>query len=98
MLHHAVFCGPKETIEFLIESRHKFGINLEERTSGGLTILHFACWQRDISIVNFVHNQLEKFNIDIDFDTLNLDSNYGQVTPIHYACANKTFNFISMSL
>ena len=32
ILHIAVAYGPKETIQYLIESRHKLGINIEERT------------------------------------------------------------------
>ena len=59
MLHHAVFFGPKESIEFLIESRDKFGINLEARTNNGQTILHLACVKRDIEIVNLVYNALK---------------------------------------
>jgi len=86
MLHYAVCFGPKATIEFLIESRDKFGINLEARTNDGSTILHLACWKRDIEIVDLIHNALEKFNIDIDFDTLD----YNQLTPLHDACQNKT--------
>ena len=86
MLHEAVVYGPKETIEFLIELREKFEINLEERTNNGETILHLACWKRDIEIVDLIHIALEKFNIDINFDT----SDNNQSTPLHYACMNKT--------
>ena len=86
MLHFAVFYGPKETIEFLIEFKDKFGINLDERDNNGRTILHLACGKRDIEIVDLIHNALEKINIDIDFDTLD----YNQNTPIHLACMNNT--------
>ena len=86
MLHSAVVYGPKETIEFLIESKDKFGINLEARTNNGGTILHLACWKRDIEIVDLIHNALEKFNINIDFDTP--DNN--QFSPLHWASTNKT--------
>ena len=71
MLHSAVVYGPKETIEFLIESRHTLGINIEERTNDGRTILHIACWKRDIEFVDLVHNALEEINSDNDFDTRN---------------------------
>ena len=87
MLHFAVFYGPKETIEFLMESKDKFGINLEERTNHGRTILHLACQKRDIEIVDLIHYALEKFNIDIDFGTSDY---HHQATPLHYACSNKT--------
>ena len=86
MLHHAVFSGPKETIKFLIRSRQKLGINIEERTDGGTTFLHFACENRDIEIVDFVHNALIEINSDIDFDAHN--ERHG--TPFHYACKNKS--------
>ena len=62
MLHNAVALGPKETTEFLIESRHKLGINIEERTTERLTILHLACWYRQIEIVYLVHNGLKEIN------------------------------------
>ena len=86
MLHHAVVRGPKETIEFLMESSQKLEINIEERTNDGRTILHIACWKRDIEFVDLVHNALEEINSDIDFDTQTEDL----VTPLHAACMNET--------
>ena len=86
ILHDAVQFGVKETIEFLIESRHKFKINIEERTNYGRTILHIACWHRDIEIVDLVLKALEQINSGINFDTQDVQQN----TPLHLACMNKT--------
>ena len=86
ILHVAAEHGTKETIEFLIKSRHKLGINIEERTTKGSTILHLACWCRDMEIVNLVLKALQGINSNIDFDTQNED----QETPLHYACKNKS--------
>ena len=86
MLHHAVAYGQKETIEFLIDSRHKIGINIEKRANNGNTILHFACQYRHIEIVDLVQKALEEINSPIDFDTRNQSQN----TPLHLACLNKT--------
>ena len=70
MLHCAVEFGPKETLTFLLESRHKIGFNTEDRTRPcGWTILHIACQCRDIEIVDVVYKALQDDNSDIDFDT-----------------------------
>ena len=79
MLHSAVKFGPKETIGFLIDSRHKFGINIKEQTNDGKTILHLACQYRNIEIVDLVQKGLEEIDSDIDFGI-----------PLHFACVNKT--------
>jgi len=84
MIHHAVVGGPKETIQFLLESRQKIGFNLEARSEEGLTILHYACWKRDIEIVDLVFKALEEINSEIDFDT----RQNVQATPLHAACMN----------
>ena len=68
MLQHAVYGGPKETIQFLIESRQKLGLNLEDMVNNGDTILHIAYKKRDIDIVDIVFNALVDINSDIDFD------------------------------
>ena len=84
MIHHAVVFGPKETIQFLLESRQKIGFNLEARSDEGLTILHYACWKRDIGIVDLVFKALEEINSEIDFDTReNIHA-----TPLHAAVKN----------
>ena len=88
ILHEAVAYGAKETIEFLIESRHKLKINIGERTNCGGTILHNACRNRDIEIVDLVLKALEQTKSDINLDT----QNNAQETPLHYACVNKTSN------
>ena len=79
ILHTAVAYGPKETIQYLIESRHKLGINIEERTgeidgrhiNRNDTILHTACLYRDIEavdeIVDLVRKALEEIDSDIDY-------------------------------
>ena len=86
MLHHAVAHGQKETIEFLMESRQKLGINIEEITNGAWTILHIACGYRDMEIVHLVHNRLEEINSGIDFNT----RNHRQEAPFHTACYKKS--------
>ena len=86
IIHYAVVFGPKETIQFLLESHQKIGFNLEARTEVGDTILHLACEYRDIEIVDFVFNALEAINSDIDFDTTQNDN--GEF-PLHCACVNK---------
>ena len=86
MLHDAVAHGEKETIEFLIESRHKLGINIEAKTNNGKTILHVACRHKDIKVVNLIDEALEEINSDIGFDT----RCENQLTPLHYAIMNKT--------
>ena len=86
MIHRAVAYGQKETIELLIDSRHKIGINIEAQTNKDSTILHFACQYRHIEIVDLVQKALEEINSDIDFDTRNQSQN----TPVHFACFNKT--------
>ena len=84
MIHHAVAYGPKETIQFLLESRQQIGFNIEERTINGSTILHTACAYRDIEIIDLVFDALEKVNSDIDFDTRVEGS-----LPMHHSCMNK---------
>ena len=88
ILHYAASYGQTETINFLIDSRHKFGLNIEDTTNDRTTILHFACRKRDIEIVDLVHNALVGLNSDIDFDTVNEK----QATPFHYAICNTTSN------
>ena len=58
---------------------------MEARTYDRKTILHLACWKRDIEIVDLVFKALEDINSDINFDTRN---NY-QETPLHFACRNR---------
>ena len=84
MLLYAVRFGAKETIRFVIESRHNLGINVEVTDNQGSTILHLACRHRDIEIVDLVHNALEDINSDIDFDT----RSDLQDTPLHEAVSN----------
>ena len=84
MIHHAVAFGPKETIEFLLESSQQMGFNLEERNNFGNTVLHLTCSKRDIEIVDLVFNALAEMNSDIDFDA----QNFHQSTPLHRACKN----------
>ena len=84
MLHNAVAFGPKETIKFLLESRQQFGFNLEERTNSGSTVLHLACRQLNIEIVDLVFKALEEVNTDINFDT----EDFYQRSPLHFACRN----------
>ena len=85
MIHNAVACGPKETIQYLLESSKIIGINIEERTDSGSTILHQACGKRDIEIVDLVLKSLEAINSDIDMNTQDNE----QMTPLHYACRKK---------
>ena len=78
VLHVAIKYGTKETIEYLIQSRHTLGINLEKRTKDGwsdigYTILHLACKYRRIDIVEMVCDALSEINSYIDFDTSALD-------------------------
>ena len=89
MLLCAVESGPKETIEFLLESRHKIGFNTEDRTSSGKTILHIACEQRDIEVIDPILKYIEDNNIDIDLDT---GDDIGH-TPLHFSLANKKNHF-----
>ena len=87
MIHEAVKFGPKETIQFLLDSRQKIGFNLEAKTGKvGQTILHLACSYKDIEIVDLVVRALEETNIDIDFDT----RNFQECTAVHCACMNET--------
>ena len=67
-----------------LRPRQKIGFNLEARSNLGSTILHFACWKRDIEIVDLVYKALEEINSDIDLDT----QNNRQETPLHAACGN----------
>ena len=46
----------------------------------GETILHHACLERDIDIVDLVFKELKEVNSDIDFETQNI---HGE-TPIQY--------------
>ena len=69
MIHNAVAFGPRETIQFLLESREKIGFNLEERAIQGETVLHLACEKRDIEIVDLVFEALEKIGSEIEFGT-----------------------------
>ena len=84
MIHYAIWFGQKATVQFLLESRHRIGFNIEGRLNNGNTILHIACEKRDIEIVDLVSNALQKINSDIDFDTRRND----QATPLHLACIN----------
>ena len=84
MIHAAVANGPKDTIQFLLESRPRIGFNLEARDVNDDTILHLACQRRDIQIVDLVYKALEEINSDINFDTQQID----QGTPLHSACRN----------
>ena len=87
MLHVAVAFGPKETIQYLMESRQELGINIEDRTNNGRTILHLACSFRDIEIAHLVHDALEDINSNIGFNTHCDD---GQHTPLRYAIMRTT--------
>ena len=82
MIHHAVFYGPEDQIQFLLESRQKIGFDLEAISDLGNTVLHLACLKRDIGIVDLIFNALQDINSEIGFDTQNID----QSTPLHYAC------------
>ena len=93
MIHCAVQEGPKETIEFLLESRKKYGFNLEGRTHDGQTILHLACEFRDIEIVDLVTKELMDVGSDIDFHT----RVYGY-TPLHFACMNSEGSNVAIKL
>ena len=74
----------KLMIQFLLESGLNIRFHLEARTEEGDTILHQACNERDIDIVDTVIKALEEVNSDIDFDT----RNYQHDTPLHCACRN----------
>ena len=62
----AVQYGSKGTTESLLKLRQKLGINIEERTNTGTTILHLACKHRDMDIVNLVHKALKDINSNIN--------------------------------
>ena len=88
MIHFAVECGKKETIQFLLESEQKYGYNIEERATENETILHVACWLRNIEIVDLIFEALQKRKSEINFDTPdNL-----QDTCLHYICANSNLD------
>ena len=70
MIYHAVAGGPKETIQFLLESRQKLEFDLEARDNIRSTVLHFAR-KRDMEIVDLVIKALEEIGSDINLDTEN---------------------------
>ena len=86
ILHFAAAAGRKETIKFLIDSRDKFGLSIEDTTNDNGTILHLACADSNIEIVDYVHNALVGLDSDINFDTVNEK----QGTPFHCALENTT--------
>ena len=88
ILHTAAYCGPKNTLLLLLELLQKIGLNIDERTNKGGTVLHIACKYREIEIVDLVFNVLEKSNSAINFDT---PDNWLE-KPLHYACQNIDFD------
>ena len=88
MIHYAIAHGPKETIEFLLESRDKYGIDITERDNVERTILHLACQHRDIEIIDLVSGSLHEINSDINFDV----ADTSDFTPMHYAYSNSASN------
>lgn len=86
VFHTAVTFAPKETIEYLIQSRINFGIDIETRTDIGDTILHLACHFRNFEVVLIVSNALAAIGSVIDFDTPN---EFG-TTPLESSFFNKT--------
>ena len=80
--------APIETVKFLLESRHVFGIDLDTRTRKTQgTILHFACLYRDIEIIDLIYKELQSANSSIDFDTRNNDLK----TPLQCAYENTDY-------
>ena len=94
MIHYAVLFGQKETIEFLLESKQKIGLNLEDRDGQGSTVLHMACANRDVEIVDLIFQELVKINSDID---LNSQNDYGY-TPLHFACERRQLEIVKVLL
>ena len=95
MLQHAVGFGSKKVIQFLINNQRKIGFNLEERfdqnpEANRATILHVACNNRDITIVDQIKKALEETNSNIGFDTPDLRN----WSPLHSACYHGTSNVV----
>ena len=86
MIHDAIASGPKETVQFLLESSQRIGFDAVARDKDGSTILHVACRYRNIDIVNLVTQAFEAMKSGIDFNT----PNSKQSTPLHFACINTT--------
>ena len=94
MIHHAVEFGKKETIEFLLNSEQKYGFSTEERALKGETMLHVACWMRDIEIIDLISKAFQKRKSDINFDT----RDYCEHTCLHYTCANRNLDVPTLLL
>ena len=95
MIHHAVQMGSNETLQFLLDLQQELGFNLEERTDGGRTILHIACWCRDFEIVDLVIEALTKAGSDIDLGTQDDEFKY---TPLQFASQNSRCSNVAIKL
>ena len=86
VLHNAVALGPQNTIEFLLDKYLQVNQQcLEARTDVGDTLLHLACYFRDIQVVNIMYNTLFFSESNIDFDAQN---DFGYM-PLHLTFSNE---------
>ena len=101
MLHSAVLYGTIETIKFLITSHRKIGFKLEEKCQHESTILHLACWKRELDIIDLIYGALQDNKCQINFDTRTTADPRGvimSVTPLHRSFYNKNPNvFINLT-
>ena len=69
----------------MLESKHKLGFNIEhivDVDDDGSTILHSACLNTDVEVVDLVCRALEEINSDINLQT----QDSSEVIPFHRAC------------
>ena len=82
MIFYALVHGTEEAVNYLLESRKLFNININATKFFGHTILHLTCMKKRTDVFENVVKCLKEDSSDIDANT---PDNLGR-TPLHIAC------------
>ena len=75
LIHSAVQWGSKDNVEFILQKRHAFKIDLSAVLNNGANILHIAVVFRRTDILKQLYECLKQDGSEIDFDTQDIHGN-----------------------
>ena len=94
VIHTAIKKGQKETIDFLLKSRKRFGIKLDTKEEFDENILHLVCAFNRTDVFENVVNCLKEDSCGIDANT----PNHFGFTSLHFACKYGTLETLKLLL
>ena len=97
LMHRAILFGQEDTVNHLLDSRSQLGINLNETSSNGENVVHFACQESRTDILPKLIGCLkEDYNGEIA-DVFDARDDFGK-TPFRMACQVGNLDIVKMLL